>query len=582
MQPPASGLTALPPRAAALLIDNGIDRIDWIDAEGRLIGLNDVGQRMLWSSQTQCVAGMDWLDLWPADQRALVREHLGRGRTGGASRFTAASGSADNRVWWDVVLSRVDDEVVVAQARDITQARATEEAFRQRTRHDDLTGLLNRSAFKDALGAAIVAGAVTGSSGMVLMLDLDNFKFINDTMGHDTGDRVLKSVAEALGAVVGPDESLARLGGDEFAILLPNVGDSDMLCERAEAINARLCEPIDLQGRSLTTRASIGAVQFPKHGTEAVDLMKNADIALYAAKAFGRGGYVQFVPSMAGPMKRRAAAIAGVRDAMTSNRVDAFYQPVIDLASGRLHSFEARMHVVQANGRSMSAHELQLVQDDVDLAEKLGDRLLARLLEDVQRWRGSGLALTRIAVNVAAAEFRSGSYAERFLQQLETTGLSPAMFDVEVAETVLAGRGTDYVALALKTLSAAGVGVSLDAFGTGPASLSSLKRLPVNAIKIDQSFVEGVEHDAADGAIVRAIIGIASGFGIGLGAEGISTPGQARMLRALGCDTGQGDLFGKAGAFETILPLIRDRQSPAAAAGYIAVNCHLADEGERK
>ena len=566
-------------REAALVLDNGIDRVDWIDIGGRLVGANDVGQRALGLSAAQCCAGLDWVTLWSPDHRMAAAEHLQCCRTGGASRFTAASGPADDLVWWDVVISRVTVNAIVAQARDITRARAIEEGFRQRTRHDELTGLLNRSAFKEAMGTEIAARAAVGGSGMVLMLDLDNFKFINDTMGHDTGDRVLQAVAKGLQSVVGHDEYLARLGGDEFVILLPTVGDSDSLRERAEAINTRLSEPIDLQGRSLTIRASIGAVQFPKHGSVAVDLMKNADIALYAAKSFGRGGYVQFVPAMAGPMKRRAAAMAAVRDAIAHERVTAFYQPVIDLASGRLHGFEATLHVLQESGCSLSEPDIRMVQDDVDLACVLGGRLLTRLMTDINHWRASGFTLPRIAVNVAAAEFRSGNYAESFLRQLSAAGLSPALFDVEVAETVFVGRGTDYVAAALKTLSAAGVRVSLDAFGTGPASLSNLKQLPVDAIKIDQSFVEDIETDAADDAIVRAIIGIANGFGIGLGAEGISTPGQARMLRALGCDTGQGGLFGDAGAFETILPLLRHCQSSATIGGHPTPNPYFADAG---
>ena len=576
---PVAASAALQQRGAAHVLDNGIDRVDWIDIGGRLVGANDVGRRALGLSAAQCGAGLDWLALWSPDHRMAAAEHLQRCRSGGASRFTAASGPADDPVWWDVVISRVTANVIVAQARDITRARAIEEGFRQRTRHDELTGLLNRSAFKEAMGTEIAARAAVGGSGMVLMLDLDNFKFINDTMGHDTGDRVLLAVAKGLQSVVGDNEYLARLGGDEFAMLLPTVGTSDSLRERAEAINTRLSEPIDLQGRSLTIRASIGAVQFPKHGNAAVDLMKNADIALYAAKSFGRGGYVQFVPAMAGPMKRRAAAIAAVREAIAQDRVTAFYQPVVDLASGRLHGFEATPHVLQDSGYPLSEPDIRMVQDDVDLAHVLGGRLLTRLITDIDHWRASGFTLPRIAVNVAAAEFRSGNYAERFLQQLSVAGLSPALFDVEVAETVFVGRGTDYVAAALKTLSAAGVRVSLDAFGTGPASLSNLKRLPVDAIKIDQSFVEDIETDAADDAIVRAIIGIANGFGIGLGAEGISTPGQARMLRALGCDTGQGGLFGDAGAFETILPLLRDCQSSATIDEHSTLNPYFADTG---
>ncbi len=553
-------------RGGALLIDNGIDRIDWIDSRDRLVGINAVGQRALGLSDAQCRAGLDWPGLWLPDHRLAVADHVRRARAGDASRFTAASGSADNPVWWDVVVSRVTGRGLVAQARDVTLARAVEEGFRQRARHDDLTGLLNRSAFKEELAIEIARHEAAGGNGMVLMLDLDNFKFINDTMGHDSGDRVLQHVATALRAVTVAGDRLARLGGDEFAILLRNVGDHDGLRDRAEAIMTHLNQPLQLASRSLSIRTSIGAVAFPKHGNSAVDLLKKADIALYAAKAFGRRGYVLFVPSMAGPLRRRAAATTVIRDALANNRVDAFYQPMIDLASGRLHGFEAKLQVFQASGRTLPATELLAVQEDVDLAETLGQRILSRVMADARRWQSSGLAVTRIAINVAAAEFRSGDYAERFLRQLAAAGLPPGLFEIEVAQTVFAGRGTDYVASALATLNAAGVRISLDAFGTGPGTLSNLKHLPVSGIKIDGAFVEAVEHDAADSAMVRAIIGIATGFGLGLGAEGISTPGQARLLRALGCDIGQGALFGAAGSFDSVLPLLRDCRPAAAIA----------------
>lgn len=563
----------------ALLIDNGIDRIDWIDGGGRLAGINGIGQRALGLTDAQCLGSPDWAALWRPDHRANVQDQLRRARSGESARFTAASGPDDDLLWWDVVVSRVVGGGLVAQARDITTTRAVEDGFRQRARHDDLTGLLNRSAFKEALDADIAARAAGGGNAMVLMLDLDNFKFINDTRGHDSGDRVLQHVARALEAGAGAEVALARLGGDEFAVLLSAVGDLDSLRERVETIMGLIRQPLDLPGGTLSVRASIGAVQFPKHGDTAVDLLKKADIALYAAKSFGRGGYVLFVPSMAGPIRRRAAATLIIREALANNRVDAFYEPMIDLASGRLHGFEAKLQVYQAGGRSLPAADLLLMQDDIDLAETLGDRVRSRVLEDARRWRSSGLAVTRIAINVAAAEFRSGNYAERFLKQLAGMGLPASLFEIEVAETVFAGRGTDYVAAALKTLSAAGVRVLLDAFGTGPASLSNLKRLPVDGIKIDESFVESVEHDAADNAIVRAIIGIATGFGIGLAAEGISTPGQARMLRALGCDIGQGDLFGPGGCFDAVSPLLRDcRAAAAAIAADTCINRCL-DEG---
>lgn len=255
-----------------------------------------------------------------------------------------------------------------------------------------------------------------------------------------------------------------------------------------------------------------------------------------------------FVPSMNGPIRRRAAAAAAVREALAENRVEAFYQPMIDLASGGLLGFEAKLHVILPDGLVMPSREVAACKEDVDLARAIGERILSKVTDDAKRWRDSGLSLTHIAVNACAAEFRNGDFAERFLKRLHIAGLPPELFELEVAETVFASRGTDYVAAAIKVLSAAGVKVLLDDFGTGPASLSHLKRLPVSRIKIDKSFINTIEHDAGDGAIVRAMIGLANGFGIGLAADGVSTDGQARMLAGLGCKIGQGDFFGRAGS----------------------------------
>ncbi len=532
------------PEVLVTVFDNGIDRIDRIAADGSLTSINAAGRSTLGYAAKHQMTGGAWLDLWPVADRPDIAAHLALAQAGRATRFTASSGAVADRRWWDVILSPAPGDGLVAQARDVTETRAAESDFRYRAQHDGLTGLPNRAALKDELTLAIARADATGRTGAVLMLDLDNFKLINDTLGHEIGDVTLQAVAEGLREVIGGIDIPARLGGDEFAVILNDIADLDALRVVVEKLLKRLARPFEAKGRTLTPCASVGAALFPKHGRTPADLLKHADIALYAAKSFGRGGYVLFVPSMGGPIRRRAAAAAAVRGALADNRVDVFYQPMLDLGSGALLGFETKLQITLPDGRTMPPAEIASVHDDVDLAQAMGGRVLARITDDARRWRNGGLALSRIAVNACAAEFRTGDYAERFLARLAEAGLPPALFDVEVAETVFAGRGSDYVASALKVLSGAGVRVALDAFGTGPASLSHLKRLPVSGVKIDGSFVEGVEYDPADGAIVRAMIGLANGFGIGLAAEGVRTQGQAAMLRALGCKVGQGDLFG--------------------------------------
>lgn len=520
--------------------------------------MNEAGHRALGTTTTTS-RDLPWLTLWSPESHAIVTANLTLARSNGSARFAAASDLGGCRSWWDVVLSATSSGLV-AQARDITDTTAAVDEYRRRSKHDGLTGLLNRGALKEALDVAIGRTVATGTLGAVLMLDLDNFKLINDTLGHDVGDLTLQAVANGLSDVLGDDNCAARLGGDEFAVIIPQIEGLEQLRSIVEAVLARLGEPLECKGRTINPRASIGAALFPKHGNTPAELLKHADIALYAAKSFGRGGYVLFVPSMGGPIRRRAAAAAAVRSALAENRVDAFYQPMIELASGRLLGFEAKLQVLLPDGRAMEAREIMSVHDDVELAQAMGARIFGKVTDDARRWRDGGLTLARVAVNACAAEFRSGDYAERFLARLADAGLPPALFELEVAETVFAGRGTDYVAAALQTLSRAGVRISLDDFGTGPASLSHLKRLPVSGIKIDESFVESLEHDAADGAIVRAMIGLANGFGIGLSAAGVSTTGQAEMLKSLGCQVGQGDLFGCAGPATAVASMLASPQ----------------------
>lgn len=550
------------------MLENGIDRIDWISAAGTLLAMNNIGREALGFGTGVDGVGRLWSTLWSRELQPLAERQLALAASGAPARFTASCDGPGGRLWWDVVLSRRASGDIVAQARDVTAAttRAEDDSFR--ARRDGLTGLLNRSAIKDQIEIEVGRCIAAGSTGALLMLDLDNFKLINDTLGHDAGDAVLKAVATRLGEVIGAGASAARLGGDEFAVVLPEAPDLDSIREIAEVILDRLRQPIDFNGRMLSARASVGVALFPKHGRSPAELLKHADIALYAAKAFGRGGYVLFVPSMGGPIRRRAAAVGMVRQALADNRVEAAYEPMVELRTGKLFGFEAKLKVRRPDGVAASAIEVAPVYDDIELASELGTRMLARVTEDARTWRNAGLNIGRIAINAAAAEFRNGDYAERFLAHIGRLGLPPPLFDVEVAETVFAGSRTDYVAAALVTLSKAGVRVSLDAFGTGPASLSHLKRLPIAGIKIDGSFVEAVESDSGDSAIVRAMIGLANGFGIDLAADGVTTLGQAQTLAAFGCEVGQGGLFGPAApatAMADMLAAVRTGFQPATA-----------------
>ena len=247
---------------------------------------------------------------------------------------------------------------------------------------------------------------------------------------------------------------------------------------------------------------------------------------------------------MGNSLRKRVTTLQAVRDALAAHRVEVFYQPKVDLRTRNVLGFEALMRVRKEDGRLIPAHAFSQAFDDVDLARSIGDTMFERIAVDVSQWCATGVDFGRIALNASAAEFRSGDFAARFHVKLRDAGLSPDLFEIEVSETVLAGRATDYVAAALTDLADAGVGIILNDFGTGASSLAQLKRLPFDCLKIDHTFVSALEDDKQDQTIVRAIAGLADGLGLGMTAVGIETQGQLGLLRDIGCSAGQGDMLG--------------------------------------
>ena len=487
-----------------------------------------------------------WAALWSSKSGDDAAALLARARRDGTARAVLSSieQGATPRFWDVALCSFGDGDALLSTARDATEQILRDEQLRQIAYHDALTGLLNRLALRDRLASEIKSATVTGLPVAFLMLDLDNFKLINDTLGHDAGDAVLVQAADRLRAVAPDSTAVGRLGGDEFALIVPSAGTANDLAGLAESVIDAMRQPITYKGRILDTRASIGMAVFPEHGADPAELMKNADIALYAAKSFGRGGFSSYVPSMGNSLRKRVTTLQVVRDALAAHRVEVFYQPKVDLRTRNVLGFEALMRVRKEDGRLIPAHAFSQAFDDVDLARSIGDTMFERIAVDVSQWCATGVDFGRIALNASAAEFRSGDFAARFLVKLRDAGLSPDLFEIEVSETVLAGRATDYVAAALTDLADAGVGIILNDFGTGASSLAQLKRYPFDCLKIDHTFVSALEDDKQDQTIVRAIAGLADGLGLGMTAVGIETQGQLGLLRDIGCSAGQGNMLG--------------------------------------
>jgi diguanylate cyclase (GGDEF)-like protein len=446
---------------------------------------------------------------------------------------------------WDTTLTRVDaHNAILVVARDITAQKNREEQLRQVAYHDGLTGLLNRAALKEKLNRYIVDATESGAPFAFIMIDLDNFKQINDMLGHDAGDVVLIEAAKRLSKAVTENSIVARLGGDEFAAIVQMPRGRLGLMPVLEQVLKVLREPLPYRGRLLDARASIGISVYPEHGRTATELLKNADIALYASKAFGRGGLTYYASAMGNALRKRASSIDAVREAISQQRVEAFYQPKIELISKAIVGFEAILRLRDSGGQLLSAQSIMQASENVDVAQLIGDCVFDQVAADVRTWREAGIEVRRVALNASPAEFRSGDFAPRLLEKLRRADLPPDIFEVEVTETVLTGRGTDYVATALKDLADAGLQVTLDNFGTGASSLAQLRRLPFSAIKIDDTFIGAVDDQAEDYTIVRAIIGLAEGLGLGITAVGIQTATQSTALQKLGCKVGQEDFVG--------------------------------------
>lgn len=498
------------------------------------------------SAENKSFAISDWLDCWNEDSREYAEIAIQRCFKDGWSRSKLYASSSDNaQRCYDVVLTKSGDgSAAVSVARDVTEEMEEQNNLRRVAFHDGLTGLLNRMALRDRLESEIDRLSGTDGSIAVFMIDLDNFKFINDTLGHDAGDSLLKEAATRLNSHSPTGAIVARLGGDEFAIVVPADRGRPDVFGIAENLLEAMHKPVEYRGRVLTTQASIGVAMFPKHGSSASELLKNADIALYAAKAFGRGGFSTYVPSMGSSLLKRASSLDAVRDALKHHRMESYYQPKIALGSKIIKGFEAIPRLRFENGLLIPDAIIRQAMDDIDVARQVGDRMFDRVTEDVRAWLEAGVEVSHVALNTSAADFRAGDFAKRFLERLQRSELNAELFEIEVSETVLAGRNTDYVATALADLADAGVRVALDDFGTGASSIVQLKHMPFDSIKIDQSIVDSLATDNRDEAIVKAMIGFADGLGIRTAAVGIQSIDQLETLKSMGCQTGQGDLWG--------------------------------------
>jgi diguanylate cyclase (GGDEF)-like protein len=433
----------------------------------------------------------------------------------------------------------------------------------RRANIDLLTGLANRACFDAKLAELSCAAA---GAWALLIIDLDNLKVVNDTFGHSAGDALIQAAAGRIATLAAPDMTF-RLGGDEFAVLVEApeaVADLDAMARR---ILAGLCEAADCCGHDIVPRATIGGAVLTADDETAEAVRQNADFALYHAKETGRGGMVQHTAHVGTTMSNRLRAIRDVGAALREDRIDAYYQPVVNLRTGEIVGMEALFRLVTEDGRVLPAGDFFQATSDIHVASELTRRMLSIVAGDVRAWLNQGIPFQHVGVNVSSADFHGGKLEQQLTAAFERVGAPLKHVVLEVNEMVYMGQRDDVVVRAVRGLRAKGMLVALDDFGTGYASLTHLLSVPVDILKIDKSFVHRLAPDDGSVAIVEGLLAIAAKLGIRVVAEGIEAETQAAQLRGLGCKLGQGYLFSEPVDRHAASELLRRRAQNTGLAG---------------
>jgi len=494
-----------------------------------------------------------WMDRIHPDDRADVvaqfayRENMEQSQWTQEFRFLAGDGHYLNLVARGYAVRDAEGRAtrLIGSLQDVTAQKRYEGGLRRAAHYDALTKLPNRVLFSERLEHALEAARAIGAQVGLVVLDVDRFKTVNDNLGHDTGDALLREIAIRFVHSAPGAATVARLGGDEFAVIFPKVENYRVWKAIVEQLLAQVTGAMSHDGREVEVSLSAGAALAFSDGESPEELHKSADLALYAAKGEGPGRVSFFMPALREAAERDKQMLADARIALEEDRIVPFYQPKVCLRTGALTGFEALLRWQHFQGLR-SPFAIHAALEDAGLSVQLTDRVLERVILDMRRWRDEGLVFGRIAINGSPGDFRRGDFADRILGRLEEAGLDPSTIELEVTETVFLGQLAEKVIGTLEALSQAGVRIALDDFGTGYASLTHLKQFPVNVLKIDRSFVSRLDAaDGEDAAIVGAVIDLARNLNIETVAEGIETSAQLARLRERGCDVGQGFLFAR-------------------------------------
>ena len=525
-----------------LLFERNLAGVYRTSMDGRFLDCNEACARVLGYDSREDLLQASAYDLYfDAAERDAALEAI-RER-GSLTNHETRLRRKDGRPVWvieNVTLVPGESGLMQGTLIDVSEQKLAAERLAHQAYHDALTGLPNRLLFADRLKQALALARRKRHGVAVFYLDLDEFKRVNDTLGHTTGDRLLQQVAGRLVGSLRLADTVARTGGDEFLVMLPEA-DADDAVRVVRKISSALERPFDVGGNTLHVTASVGISIFPNDGSDAETLLRNADNAMYRAKETIGEDYQLFTPEMNARAVRRLSLEQALRRGLERDEFYLRYQPLVRAADGALVGFEALLRWRDEKGHEVTPTEFIPVAEDTRLIVPLGDRALRRACLDARRWRDGGLDAVRLAVNVSARQFQAGDFVATVASALQASGLAAEALELEITESAAMHNVATSVTT-LKALADMGVRIALDDFGTGHAALSYVKRFPLHSLKIDQAFTRDVLSEAG-GAIVSAVIEMAHALGLKAVAEGVESEAQLVFLRERRCDELQGFYF---------------------------------------
>jgi diguanylate cyclase (GGDEF)-like protein/PAS domain S-box-containing protein len=506
-----------------------------------------------------------------ADDREALTQCMREARGGGVSSVLC-----DHRILWEDGTMRwihMQAEVefhdggpfrVVGVLQDISERKRFEEKLAQLASHDTLTGLPNRNLLNDRLEQGLAHHRHTDRILALVFVDLDRFKIINDTLGHDAGDQLLKEIARRLSGCLRDGDTVARQGGDEFVVLLTDLAKAEDAAFVAQKMLDVLAPPCLLAGREVLPAASLGIALYPRDGENMQELMMSADKAMYAAKQAGRGQYRFFDPEMNRAATDWLEVGAELHYALERNEFELHYQPKVDLKSGAITGVEALLRWRSPQLGLVPPNKFIPILEETGLILEVGEWVIARACRQARLWREQGLPPLRIAVNLSPRQFQQRNLAERIRTLIDQPDFLPDYLELEITESMVT-QNVERAIATLKELRLLGVHIAIDDFGTGYSSLAVLKRFPVDCLKVDRSFVRDIPDDADDMAITRSVILLAHSMGLSVVAEGVETEAQRAFLVECGCDEMQGFLFSKPLPAAELAALFREKKTALAA-----------------